>query len=150
MVLLAAAQIIREEPRPHSKTLPRDIADALIPVYRHLGDLQLLTRCLSGETQNSESSHSLLWRTCPKERWAGHQTLDTALAISVQRHKRSTALPDVMLELDLTPGRLAEKFEEMEDLERVKSASRMTSNKEKDRRKKIDDICRREREQHRQ
>lgn len=150
MVLLAAAQVICEEPRPHSKAVPKDIAEALIPVYRHLGDPQLLTRCLSGKTQNSESFHSLLWRTCPKERWAGHRTLDSALTISVQRYKGSTALLDIMLELDLTAGRLGEKFEEVEDLERVKSASRKASNKEKDCRKKIDDIRRREREQCRQ
>lgn len=39
------------------------------------------------------------------------------------------------------------RFVEVEDLERAKSATRKTSNKEKDWRKKIDDIRRREREQ---
>ena len=45
-------------PRPHSKALPRDIAEALLPVYKRLGDPQLLTRCLAAKTQNSTSLSS--------------------------------------------------------------------------------------------
>lgn len=92
-----------------------------------------------------------MWRTCPKERWAGFRTVDTALAICVQRYnKGSTALLDVMVELDLTAGKLAEKFVEEEDTARAKTASRQASNKEKERRKKVDEARRRERELRRQ
>lgn len=89
---------------PHTKPLPRSVFDALVPVYRRLGDPQLLSRCLSGKTQNAhESFHSLMWRTCPKERWANLRTVDTALAIAVQRFNMgSSALVDVMVELELT------------------------------------------------
>ena len=82
-------------------------------MYKRLGDPQLLTRCLAGKTPNSnESFHSLLWRTCPKERWANFRTVDiAALALCVQRfNKGSTALLGVMLELELTASSLTEEL----------------------------------------
>ena len=135
-------------PRPHSKPLPRDIAESLVPIYKRLGDPQLLTRCLSGKTQNSnESFHSMVWRACPKERWAAKRTVDTAVAICVQRfNKGSTALLDVLTELDIVAGTNAEDFVESEDFKRAKSATRTSSQNTKDRRKMIDAIHRQERE----
>jgi len=135
-------------PRPHSKPLPRDIAKSLVLIYKQLGDPQLLTRCLSGKTPNSnESFHSMVWRACPKERWAAKRTVDTAVAICVQRfNKGSTALLDVLTELDIVAGTNAEDFVESEDIKRAKSATRTSSQNTKDRRKMIDAIHRQERE----
>ena len=139
------------EPRPHSKPLPRDIAQALLPVYRRLGDPQLLQRCLSGKTQNSnEGFHSTLWRVCPKERWASRRTVDTAVAVCAQRYnKGSSAHLDVMLELDIVGGVLAEDRFEKEDLRRVKEATHKSSEQAKTRRKAIEAVQRQERERRR-
>ena len=92
-VFFQRAQAENVAPRPHSKSLPPEVAEALDPVFERLGDPQLLRRCLAGKTQNSnECFHSLLWSMCPKERWASLRTVDTALGISVQRfNKGSTA-----------------------------------------------------------
>ncbi|XP_076449178.1 uncharacterized protein LOC143285666 [Babylonia areolata] len=62
------AEADNQPPRPHTNPLPRDLIDALLPVYNRLGNPQLLHRCLAGKTQNSnECFHSMVWRTCPKE-----------------------------------------------------------------------------------
>ena len=89
----------------------------------------------------------MVWRACPKERWAAKQTVDTAVAICVQRfNKGSTALLDVLTELDIVAGTNAEDFVENEDIKRAKSATRTSSQNTKDRRKMIDAIHRQERE----
>lgn len=145
------AEASNTEPRPHSKPPPRDIAQALVPIYKRLGDPQLLQRCLAGKTQNSnEGFHSMLWRVCPKERWAGRRTVDTALAVCAQRfNKGSAAHLDVLMELDIVGGELAEQSAEKEDVRRVKDATRKSSEQAKKRRKAIDAVHRQERE-HRQ
>ena len=142
------AQAENVAPRPHSKSLPPDVAEALDPVYKRLGDPQLLRRCLAGKTQNSnECFHSLLWSMCPKERWASLRTVDTALGISVQRfNKGSTATADILVELELMTSRCTELYAEQEDLARVQSATRKNSNKEREKRKRIDIVRRRERQ----
>lgn len=140
------AEASNAAPGPHSKPLPHDIAESLVPVYKRLGDPQLLTRCLSGKTQNSnESFHSMVWRACPKERWAAKRTVDTAVAVCIQRFNNgSTALLDVLTELDIVAGTYAEDFVEREDIQRAKSATRTLSQHAKDRCKMIEAIHRQE------
>lgn len=127
-------------PRPHRRPLPNNIAAALKPVYQRLGDPQLLQRCLAGKTQNSnESFHAVLWSACPKERWGSLRTVQTALALSVQRfNKGSSAFVDVLqqLELVVSPSMLA--YVEQQDGKRVCAATRKTSSKEKERKKRVD------------
>lgn len=134
-------------PRPHPHPLPRFIGNELVPVYKRLGDRQLLQKCLSGKTQNSnESFHAMVWQSCPKERWACLRTVDTAVAVCVQRfNKGSSSLLDVLSELDLVAGKFADTFSEKADLTRAKTSSRMNSNAAKQRRKVIDNVRRQER-----
>ena len=96
----------RPPPREHRRPLPQDAVAALKPIYQRLGDPQLLRRCLDGKTSNSnECFHSLLRSVCPKERWGNLQTIETALALSVQRFaKGSTALLDMLVQLELMTG----------------------------------------------
>ena len=93
-------------PREHRRPLPQDAVAALKPICQRLGHPQLLRRCLDGKTSNSnESFHSLLWSLCPKETWGNLQTIETALALSVQRFdKGSTALLDMLVQLELMTG----------------------------------------------
>lgn len=143
------AQANNMEPRPHSKELPASVGEALKPVYQRLGDPQLLSRCLQGKTQNSnEAFHSVLWRLCPKERWASLHSVETALAIAVQQfNKGSSALLDVMVELEILTDRQGADYAVQQDSSRVVKATRKSSNKEKERRKKIDAIHRQERQE---
>ena len=125
-------------PREHRRPLPQDVVAALKPICQRLGDPQLLQRCLDGKTSNSnECFHSLLWSVCPKERWGNLQTIETTLALSVQRfNKGSTALLDMLVQLELMTGPSMEEYVEKEDSNRVVEATRKTSTKEK--RRKID------------
>ncbi|KAL8578549.1 hypothetical protein ACOMHN_028821 [Nucella lapillus] len=136
-------------PPPHKRSLPASVAQALKPIYERLGDPQLL-RCLAGKTQNSnESFHSVLWSLCPKERWGNLRTVDTALAIAVQRfNKGASALQDVMLEL--VTGSTVEDFALKEDTARVRKATKKSSDKEKEKRKKMDTVGRREQQKRRE
>ena len=139
-------------PRPHRRPLPASVVQALKPVYQRLGDPQLLRRCLAGKTQNSnESFHSVLWSMCPKEKWSNLRTVDTALAIAIQRfNKGSTALLDMMLELELVAGTALEDYATKEDTTRVVRATRKTSAKEKERRKRIEAVKRQEQQERRE
>ena len=134
-------------PRPHPHPLPRHIVKELIPIYKRLGDKELLKKCLSGKTQNSnECFHSLVWKQCPKERWACLRTVDTAVAVCVQRfNKGSSSLLDILPELDLVAGTYDKLHTEKADTARLKDSSRKSSQAAKQRRKTIDNIRRKER-----
>ena len=100
------AEAKNEAPPEHTHPLPREVADKMTDVYTRLGDTELLERCLSGKTQNTiECFHSLVWQSCPKQRWAGRRTVEAAVAVSCPRfNKGSTAVLDVLTELDLAAG----------------------------------------------
>ncbi|KAL8585901.1 hypothetical protein ACOMHN_019316 [Nucella lapillus] len=88
---------------------------------------------------------------CPKERWGNLRTVDTALAIAVQRfNKGASALQDVMLELELVTGSTVENFALKEDTARVRKATKKSSDKEKEKRKKMDTVRRREQQERRE
>lgn len=135
------------EPRAHSKALPADVAQAIRPVYERLSDRSLLAKCIDGLTQNSnESFHSLLWSICPKVRWACLRTVDTCLGLAVQQfNKGTTATVDVLEKIEITPTKAVVDYAENQDTLRVRTASRKSSNKEKERRKTIDNLLRAER-----
>ena len=131
------------EPRDHRRPLPPVVVRALKPVYQRLGDPQLLIRCIDGKTSNSnESFHSLLWSICPKERWGSLRTIEAALALAVQKYnKGSTALIDMLLQLELATGPSLEEYVEKADNTRVKTATRKSSGKERAKRTRMEIAC---------
>ncbi|KAL8610518.1 hypothetical protein ACOMHN_060438 [Nucella lapillus] len=135
-------------PRPHTKSLLLDVAEAIRPVYERLSDMTLLSRCLHGRTQNdNECFHSLLWNLCPKVRWAGHRTVQTSLALAVQTfNKGASTCTDFLKKIDITPSQSVIDSVERRDIQRVKDASRKSSVREKKRRKTIDEAKRAEAE----
>ena len=77
--------------------------------------------------------------------------MDTALAIAIQRfNKGSTALLDMMLELELVAGTVLEDYATKEDTARVVRATWKTSAKEKERRKRIEAVKRQEQQERRE
>ncbi|KAL8571655.1 hypothetical protein ACOMHN_046339 [Nucella lapillus] len=83
----------------------------------------------------------------PKERWASLRTVDTVLGIAVQKFNQgSTALLNILLELELMQNTRAAEYGEQEDVKRVNKATRRSSQQAQEKRKKIDDIRRRERQ----
>ena len=141
------AEANNQPPPEHKHSLPRHIIEHLTPVYKRLGDPQLLKRCLPGKTQNSnEAFHSLVWRACPKERWAGRRTVEAAVALSCQRYnKGSSAIVDTLAELDLIAGQETVVYVQRADTLRVQKSAKKSSEKEKKRRKTIESIKRQER-----
>lgn len=75
------------EPDPkHAYNLPKDVAEALLPVYTRLSERALLQRCERGKTQNSnESLHSVIWSLAPKEHHASLFAVEAAVAEAVLR-----------------------------------------------------------------
>ncbi|XP_075732280.1 uncharacterized protein LOC119186949 [Rhipicephalus microplus] len=75
------------EPDPrHAYNLPKDVAEALLPVYTRLSERALLQRCERGKTQNSNKSlHSVIWSLAPKEHHASLFAVEAAVAEAVLR-----------------------------------------------------------------
>lgn len=65
-----AAVAQHQIPGPHDRLIhtplnSKKLHPHLAPIYERLTDIQLLSRCVSGKTQNSECLHSLIWSRCP-------------------------------------------------------------------------------------
>ena len=134
-------------PPPRKNPLPRGVGLFLPPVYKRLGSVELLKKCLLGKTQNAnECFHSTLWHILPKVSWAGRKSVETAAAIAVpQFNKGSNHMFDVLMEMELSVSQSTQVFVEKTDVERVKKSTRCVSTKETKRREKIATIQRRER-----
>ena len=77
-----------EEPPSHElhikHPLAHDVAEAMVPVYRHMSVPNLLKRLAKGKTQNSnESLHSVIWSRCSKTVFVSHRKLQGAVARAV-------------------------------------------------------------------
>ncbi|KAL8592498.1 hypothetical protein ACOMHN_021440 [Nucella lapillus] len=56
----------------------------LKPVYERLTDTQLLSRCVSGKTQNSnECLHSLIWSRCAKDKFVSRRRVQFAVITAI-------------------------------------------------------------------
>lgn len=75
------------EPDPkHNYNLPKDVAEALLPVYTRLSEKALLERCQRGKTQNTnESLHSVIWSLASKDKHASLVAVESAVAEAVLR-----------------------------------------------------------------
>lgn len=86
-----AAEAEGKPPPPHKRQLAKHVADALLPVYQRLSDVQLLTRCVGKKTQNAaESLHSVIWSLLPKDENASLIATETALNEAVCKYNAGT------------------------------------------------------------
>jgi len=68
----------------HHNVLPKAVFREIKPIFNRLADRKQLERCAKGLTQNAnESINSIIWQLCPKERFVGAETIETAVAIAV-------------------------------------------------------------------
>ena len=59
------------------------IKKELEPIFRDLSDQQLLTKCLSGKTQDdNESLNSIIRRKCPRSMFFGRQSIINCCTLS--------------------------------------------------------------------
>ena len=141
-----------EEPRPHSKALPREICEALVPTYKRLGSDALLGQCLDGKTSNiNESFHSVVWKLVPKMRWSCKRTVETAVALCVQQYnKGSSTLLDILMDLNLVSSRNVNAYIERKDFKRVAASNRKSTEKARIHREVVDMARRKENQERRQ
>ena len=72
--------------------------------------------------------------------------MDTCLGLAVQQfNKGATTIVDVLEKIEITPTKAVVDYAENQDTLRVRTASRKSSNKEKERRKTTDNLLRAER-----
>ncbi|XP_039307368.1 uncharacterized protein LOC120358202 [Solenopsis invicta] len=68
----------------HKPPLPKEIFEAIKPIYEELSRDDLLNRCLGGYTQNSnESFNAAVWNLAPKSYSSGKKVLCAATDIAV-------------------------------------------------------------------
>ena len=77
-----------EEPPSHNDNIKHplayEVAEAVVPVYVHMSDPNLLKTLLKGKTQNSnECLYSVIWSRCTKTVFVGHHKLHGAVASAV-------------------------------------------------------------------
>ena len=74
-----AALAQHQVPGPHKKLIHtplnfEKLHTYLLPVYERLTDVQLLSSCVAGKTQNSnECLHSLIWARCAKDKFVSRR-----------------------------------------------------------------------------
>ncbi|KAL8563487.1 hypothetical protein ACOMHN_028624 [Nucella lapillus] len=89
------------------------------------------------------------WDFTSKKSGSTHTGFDVnrRIVIAVQKFNQgSTALLNILLELELMQNTRAAEYGEQEDVKRVNKATRRSSQQAQEKRKKIDDIRRRERQ----
>ena len=83
----------------HHDTIPPSIFKELKPIFTRLSDRKLLERCVKAQTQNAnESLHHVIWLRCPKERFVGRNTVETAVALAVASFNDGAKSVDALLQ----------------------------------------------------
>lgn len=73
-------------------TLGENVVAQVLPVYQRLACDNLLKRCTSAKTQNSnESLHSVIWQQCSKDVFVTKKRLDIAVANAVSQFNMGCA-----------------------------------------------------------
>ena len=83
--------------------------NAIKPVFRDLAHPVLLSKCLSGYTQNTnEALNNIIWKFCPKKKNHGPRTVQTGVAPAVSLfNDDNVAFIKVMERLGLEAGQFS-------------------------------------------
>lgn len=101
--------------------LPKDVAEAIHPIFTDLSNENLLERCVGGFNQNNnESYNQLIWKISPKIVPAGLKIVETAAYIAAGIFNEGmTSLLYYMNAIGITLGPNAHSYAEKEDEKRV-------------------------------
>ncbi|KAH7943390.1 hypothetical protein HPB52_007793 [Rhipicephalus sanguineus] len=114
------------EPR-HRYNLPKEVAEAMLPVYTRLSEKALLQRCQQGKTQNSnESLHSVIWSLASKEQHASLFAVEAAAAEAVLRFNTGNlnASAAILQQLDINISSSASLKAREKDRRRTASSNK--------------------------
>lgn len=79
-----------QRPKSHKymkTSLSEIVVEKILPVYQRLASDEILSRCISAKTQNSnESLHSCIWRKCPKEVFISKNRLELGITAAIKEY----------------------------------------------------------------
>ena len=122
-----------------SAGLPVAVKNCIRPIFLDLSDDSLLSKCLHGKTQNNnESINQVIWKRCPKDVFVGRLTLEIGVASAVIGfNDGATGTLLVFDYLNIPYGRFTEQFCGKKDQDRVIVMERKSTDKNKNRRKRL-------------
>ena len=94
--------------------------NAIKPVFRDLAHSVLLSKCLSGYTQNTnEALNNIIWKFCPKKKNYGLRTVQTGVALVSLFNDGNVAFIKVMERLGLEAGQFSRQCFVDRDMRRI-------------------------------
>ena len=99
-----------------------EIGKKLVPISQRQTDTNLLKRCSRVGTQNTnESLHHLIWKICPKAKYVGKKTIETAVTMSVCQFSMGASFQSMLLKaLSMDLGAFLEQGSNEKDFNRLK------------------------------
>jgi len=133
------AQAAGKKSYKHKSSLPEAIVEEVMPIYKDLGEQQLLSRCLDSYTQNpNESLNKLIWARCPKKIYQGRKVVELCTASAVcQFNDGASSIARVLQRLGICPGKFTNAAIRKCDARRIALSEKKSSEKVKQRRKKL-------------
>ena len=122
--------------------IPIWIHDLVRPIFQDLSSDELLSKCLHGKTQNlNEAINHVIWQKCPKNIFVQRDVLEMAVnSAIISFNEGPLGIQDVLKRLNICPGACFEQTSVKCTKARVKDIQRKSSEKEKNRRKKLRSI----------
>lgn len=120
-------------------SLPVVIQELLTPIWRDLSNGELLSKCLHGYTQNNnEALNGVIWKKCPKDVYISKKVLEIGVysAIIEFNDGRSGLIPLMKL-LGLPISSYLTTSFKNRDCERINKIGKKSTEKGKQRRKKL-------------
>ena len=127
--------------KPHI-SLPKWIHDIILPIFKDLSSNDLLSKCLHGETQNTnEGFNSMVWQKCPKSIFVKRETLEMAINSAVMHfNDGKSGVLHLLNEFGIKPGKVSSSKTHKQDLSRVIVMNRKSSEPVRKRRKTLRSI----------
>eukprot|EP00112_Aurelia_sp_Birch-Aquarium-sp1_P024480 Seg7771.1 transcript_id=Seg7771.1/GoldUCD/mRNA.D3Y31 product="hypothetical protein" protein_id=Seg7771.1/GoldUCD/D3Y31 len=119
--------------------LPNATVDVVEPIYDALSDESLFLRCLDWLTQNpNEYLNNLIWKKCQKKIYQGKKVVQLCTASAVSSFDdRASSVAAVLKHMGVMPGRHTLAGIMTAENNRITCADKKSSEKAKQRRKKI-------------
>ena len=132
------------QPGPHEKLVhtPLDrklLEEHIMPIYERLTEEHLLSRCVSGKTQNAnECLHSLIWSRCSKDTFASRRRVEFAVLRAAREFNfGATAAQDTAEFFGFTAGDNMKRLGAARMKKRVSNSIKYVRDKKNKRREKV-------------
>lgn len=117
----------KETPESHGKMiktpLNQTVLGKILPLYQRLGSVALLSKCVTGKTQNAnEALHGVIWTKCPKTTFASRTTLEIGVCEAISQYNTGClqSVSDLQRIVGSSPGTATAKIAKSFDAKRLK------------------------------